>query len=250
MILRLSAAAFLVFASLPSCPTTAGATPNAILTWQLGQADCSTPRSDGWLEDGIGSLLNVAVTDLAETYRAYAATIEIVPQDGAGFPDAWRFDASGCQAGAWSGVRLEPSPPETGCGSLIYGVGATAQSSGVTRTWDPATGRLRLDLTVALDGPYALAFPAAPRLVFRIPFDHAHSVLTIDAAEGNCGGRERAMCFWLRSLRFQGVDGTWFESARPAPVVAVNAPSLGGVSACAAVPVRGATWGGIKAQYR
>ena len=241
----------LALAGLVVTSSAAHATPSALFTWLFGgPLSCGQPVNDGWLEDHVSWTLDVAVTDLVEPYQAYAATIEIVPQDGLAFPDAWRFDGAGCQAAVWDGFRYDPSPSESGCGSLVYGEGATIQSSSAVRTFDPQANRLRLDLALALEGPHQLAFPAAPYLVFRIPFNHAHSVLTLDTAPGNCGGRERPVCVWLRSLRFQRADGSWYETARPLPVIAVNTPSVGGPSACASVPTRASTWGALKGSYR
>jgi hypothetical protein len=224
------------------------ANPTALFSWRMGPVACSMPGADEFVDPTGYVRLNVGVTGLTEPYIAYALTIEVLPQDPAPFLDAWRFDAEGCQAAMWTDVDYRPPPAGNGCGSLVQNAVVTAHA--VIRTFEPGRNRLRIEFGLALKDPQVLAYPGSDYLVASIPFDHLHSVFTMDAAQGNCGGVERAMCFWLRSLTFERPDGTSIDAERPTTVVTANAASFGGPAACGPEPARAATWGGIKAQYR
>jgi hypothetical protein len=241
---------FLAFAALCllGIPSRADAALVASLDWYAGdRAACDLVMKDRWVFPGESPALYLSVRGLDDTSDGYEATLELVPQDGGAFPDAWRFDLAGCAAARWDPPRLVPPSQGNGCGSLALDTGISGTA--VTRTFDETAQHLKIDLYVTLDGPETIHFPNDPFMVFLLPLNQAGGV-NGPSVEGSCGGLERPLCLALRTLRFHRPDGSWFEAATPLPVATANAAGLGGPSACSAVPARPATWGALKAGYR
>jgi len=235
----------LVIIAILLVPGAAAAAPTALLTWQLETlAGCYRAMDDQYLE--AGTRLGVGVTGPAEPFTAYAVSIDALPQDGLPMPEAWRFEPGGCQLADRVSWKTHPSPGSP-CGWLFAMSSEPPPSTAIT--FDAGANRLRLEFSISLPQA-AEPFPGDESLVTIVAFDHRSSVPTIDAAEGDCGGRERPMCFSLRSLRFQRPDGSWFEADRPTPVITMNAASWDGPAGCSAVPARPATWGAVKGRYR
>ena len=90
-------------------PAAAKAAPTALFTWKLETlAGCSLAVPDQYIFDGTN--LGIGVEGLAEPFQAYALTIDVVPQDGAPMPDAWRFEPGGCEGPARVAWKIHPSP--------------------------------------------------------------------------------------------------------------------------------------------
>lgn len=216
-------------------PTLVHAAPTALYTWRLETlGGCYQVETDQYLEDG--SSLGIGVTGLSEPYVAYAATIDVVPQDGVPLPDAWRFDAAGCETSAHVSWKTHPSPGSP-CGWLFAMNANPAPSTAIT--FDPGANRLRLEFALTVPAP-ADPFPGDEALVAIVGF----------AVGESCAGGSSPMCFFLRSVRFQRPDGSWFEADRPTDVITLNAASFDGPAGCAAVPARPSSWGEVKGLYR
>jgi hypothetical protein len=224
------------------------AEPAAQFGYGLGFRYCVDPTADAFLPPGGGLRVNIAATGIAVPVRGYRASFELLPQDGLAFPDAWRFDADGCQFSARSITNFLPPPIETGCQTLASQ--SPIASAATTCTFDTGTRRLRVDLAVELTGIASNPNPALAYFVASVPFDHFASVAGAANSPGTCGGVERAMCIRLTSLAIEDGEEHWIEAARPNSVLTVNAAALGGPTACAAVPTRASTWGGLKGSYR
>jgi hypothetical protein len=228
--MRSPLAALLLLASLPCA---ASAAPTAYFTWKLETlAGCYTAVSDQYAFDGTN--VGVGVTGLTEPYVAYAFDIDLVAQDGGPLADAWRYDAAGCRTPANVSWKTHPSPGSP-CGWLYA----------MDETPSPAT-------SVTYDGTrvtfsFALA-PSAPEE--PVAANQALVAILSLLGGGECEGSADAVCFSLRSLRFQRPDGSWFEADRPVPVITLNAASFDGPAGCAAVPAHAATWGAMKVRYR
>jgi len=228
MRLRLALLACLVL------PAAAHAAPVARYTWQLETlVGCSREVSDQYVQDGAN--VGVGVTGLAEPFTAYAFDLEIAAQDGQPLPDAWRYDAQGCRGSSSVLWKTHPSPGSP-CGWL-YDMSSSPVPA-TTITWDGA----RLHLSYLLEaGTPADPFPAGEFFV---------AIVGLPLPADGCAGADDPTCFLLRSLRFRRPDGSWFEAERPIAVITLNAASLDGPAACAAVPARAASWGEVKGAYR
>jgi len=228
MRLSISSLAFLLL------PSVAHAAPSARLTWQLETlAGCYREVSDQYVQDGAN--VGVGVTGLAEPFTAYAVDIELAAQDGQPLPDAWRFDEAGCRGPSGVSWKTQVSPGSS-CGSLYDFAASPVPATSIT------FDGLRLHLSLLLEvGAPADPFPGAESLV---------AIARLQSFGGSCEGANDPTCFLLRSLRFRRPDGSWFEAERPIPVITLNAASLDGPAACAAVPVRAATWGALRGLYR
>jgi len=223
------------------------AEPVAQFGFGIGLRACVGSPFDVSLSPGASIRVNLAMTGVNVPTRGYRASFELLPQDGLAFPDAWRFDADGCQASAWRGTDYLPPPVETGCRSLAWQ--AIIGSAVTTCAFDPETRKLRIDLAVEFTSA-AAPDPRLAYLVGSVPFDHFASVVGTAGAPESCGGLERAVCIHLLTLAIEDGDGNWIEAARPTSVLTVNAATLGGPAACAAVPARAATWGAVRVLYR
>jgi hypothetical protein len=216
-------------------PATLEAAPTALFTWRLETlAGCYQVETDQYTEDG--TWLGVGVDGLAEPDVAYAASIDVIPQDGVPLPPAWRFDPAGCETPARVSWKTHPSPGSP-CGWLFDMSADPPPSTSITL--DAGANVLHLEYAIAVPAP-ANPFPTDEALVTIVRFD----------VGGDCAGAGNPLCFHLRSLRFQRPDGSWFEADRPTPVITLNAASFDGPAGCAAVPARPATWGALKGSYR
>jgi len=212
-------------------PSAVHAAPTARFTWQLETlAGCYRQVSDQYVQDGAN--VGVGVTGLSEPFTAFAIDLEIAAQDGQPLPGAWRFDAEGCSGPAGVSWKTHPSPGSP-CGWL-YDMG-TSPLPQTSITFDGVRLHLSLLLEVGASAD---------------PLPGGESLAAIARLSGGCDGADDPTCFLLRSLRFRRPDGSWFEADRPTSVITLNAASLDGPAACAAVPARAATWGEVKGAYR
>jgi hypothetical protein len=210
-------------------PCVAHAAPTARFTWQLETlAGCYRAVSDQYVQDGAN--VGVGVTGLAEPFTAYALDIEIAAQDGQPLPDAWRYDAAGCRGP--SGVRgRRTSHRDRRAASSTISRRARAGNIDHVRRLAPAP-------RAAARGRRAGRSVPGRRVAGR---DRAVAVVG-----GSCAGATIRRASSCARCAFRRPDGSWFEADRPTPVITLNAASLDGPAACAAVPARAATWGALK----
>ncbi len=175
---------------------------------------------------------------------SYTIATTIRAADGGALPDAWRFDAGGCQpANYYELSTFFIVDPVLICPFL--GGGTTWGPHQKTIAHDPITGTLRLTTTMTYNMEMTPRDPARSYLIAHLYVDHTSSVNGSATVPGTCGGVERGVCI--------AIEGAWtdlagVEHAWPAatPYVTVNAPG----AACSAVPAAATTWGAIKGQYR
>ena len=163
-------------------------------------------------------------------------------------PDAWRFDAAGCQGAAYISLdHLPPSSVSKTCPAL-QGNASSLQIKDVS--FAPANlGYATTLLRITLANSYpAGQTPVITQRYFlaRFNFDHSFSVAGPGTPGSNCGDWDQPVCFKLSRANYVDLPGAEHPFGRPA-VVQV---SFQGPSACAFVPVHAKTWGQIKNQYR
>jgi hypothetical protein len=183
-----------------------------------------------------------------EPHQAYEVWIAISSGEQE-FPDAWRFDADGCQGtGRFNFSHVAPAACIKCCPSY-QGASASVQ----IRSYGPAPEHLGLPpgtFVVMLANAYPSG-GATPNTAVRFHlaaffFDHQGTSVEGPGTPGvTCGDYERPLCFQAIAsrcnwLRMDGTDVP-FEIGRG---------ELFFRDECRAVASEGSTWGQIKGQYR
>ncbi len=192
-----------------------------------------------------------------------------IPGQRDSIPDAWRFDADGCQAGRLcmrSGFLLPwlPVPPAPG------------QLAVRRIERDPATGRVWLTFIEGYPAPVPMD-PTRAYPLLRVRFDHLASTNDSTAGPGGCANRNRTMSVIVARATYAGADGVeyWFHLAgevltwnptsfagtppgeslcnplsSPAPVGSASAAASDVAECDQPVSAAVSSWGRLKAAYR
>lgn len=166
-------------------------------------------------------------------------------------PDAWRFDALGCQGSSLVALdHLAPAAVSKVCPSFMQTSAPSLQIKdvGFSPPSDPYAQTL-MRIVMANSYPNGVATVSAATRYFltRFNFDHTFSVTGPTTLGVDCGGFEQSICFKLSNASYLTLDGIEipFGRVNPAPYVSFNGPG-----ACPGVPAKTTTWGSIKGQYR
>jgi len=155
-------------------------------------------------------------------------------------PDAWRFDAGGCQGSISDSLVFIDRNPEVAlsktCPAFAPNYLPTYQVTEVEYEFFP---RLVLGVAYGSEG-VASADPNLRYTLGRFVIDQSFGV-TGAGTPGTCGGLESPICIWR-------LEGTWFPIAGNAPL-AWNA-GVSYLRTSDPSPARATTWGAIKNQYR
>ncbi len=221
----------------------------------MGWNSCNpTTTNIGPIPDGStsGADLWVSVLGLDQPHKSYEFQVIYGNATTRVVPDAWQFDAIGCQAGA--GVTLEHTAPAKTCPSLQGTISPNFQIKTIARDglagpqYDPAF----MHITYANAYPNGGAGntteinPAVRYFLGRIRFSHEFSVAGAGDPPNTCGGLDQSICFALTSANYVNLADQQVGFGQGGiRGVTVNS-SLG----CPATPARNATWGQIKGQYR
>jgi hypothetical protein len=198
-------------------------------------------------------VLYASLTGHAIPHQAYQFWFLVAPCWPSNvLPDAWRFDAAGCQGS--SRVSIEHvAPPEVAasCPSFqgdlesiqIQTFQLSPPALGYPTTWGngvlqnayPAGNTTQVD-------------PAQRYFLGRFVFDHSQSTFGPTVPGDGCGGLEKMLLIYLVPGKVSWLDlaGSEFEFSPGNRSIGVN----GGYPWCWPDPVQPATWGSIKAQYR
>ncbi len=180
-------------------------------------------------------------------------------------PDAWRFDANGCQGSPF--VRILITPPAGTC-SALWGSGPEPNSlkflaHGPLDGVSPP-GAMRLVTAVTYPGTLQVPDSAQRYFMFAVRFDHSHSVSGPGVPGVTCGGYEAPMCFALWAgagagacpgpreshMHYTDTNGTE-QPLEPGQGYATFGLEPATAFSCFEVtPAQSTTWGQIKAQYR
>lgn len=166
-------------------------------------------------------------------------------------PDAWRFDASGCQTAAL--IAINSSPPAALVKSCPAFKGANALEIKNFATFPPGDPLPYLETQMrgllAVTYSAATANPLQRYFLGEFLFDHTFSVDGAGTPGSTCGGNDTPVCFaiiqptgYIRQsdgLEYPFDIGNNFVTYGPTPA-----------AGCPATPARPATWGQIKSQYR
>jgi hypothetical protein len=251
-------------------PGTAAADPPRLdLSWDA----CSPLVVDKTAGPGDQSFtLYCSVAGMTQQHRGYQVNLwfagEMVCHDETTTtPDAWRFDAAGCQFGL---ATISVSSTSTSCPTLA-GTSTAAQAAvgfsysvpnGIT-----PPGAMRAFAAVAYVNTVQTPDPLKRYQLFSIRFDHTDSVEGPGTPGATCGGFEQPVCFALfpRAGRLTGScfgyagyeDSYYLDAAEQPQEFGLGQPYLsfgrepGVWQWCfETTPAEGTTWGGIKNQYR
>jgi|SRR5687768_9100770 len=187
-----------------------------------------------------------------QTHNAYQVRF-IVGSATANVPDAWRFDAAGCQGSAF--ITINHLPPATAAKTCPAFQGATASIQIKDFSFSPAEQGYA---TTLMRGVLANTYPAGNTSIpttryflAQFIFDHTFSVAGATTPGADCGGFETPMCVAMlkngpaTTTYLRMSDGAEFPFEAGNHFVTVN-----GIAGCNAVPAQAKTWGQIKSQYR
>jgi len=221
-----------VFALLLVLATPVAADPVAKLHWDTCDSAALTKSYAG---PGTYTQV-VTLSGIGETVKGVEVLIQLMFRGANGCavaaPDAWRFDAGGCQAGRVAASYAAapgdcPVLGSTGRASLLGATDATAPVIHVVSAFDP--------VTLSADSTYT---------VVTLAFDQSQSVVGA-SHDGLCGGVDLPGCAQIVGLSYLrpdnsvvNVGGAW----------SVAWQSADGCSFCD--PAKPATWGRVKAEYR
>jgi hypothetical protein len=204
------------------------------------------------------NVLYASVQGHATEHQAYQVWL-LLGDANHQLPDAWRFDAAGCNGGFFSFSAQPPVALAKTCPGFVPAV--TQQFTiPVFQLAPPGLGYLttlgNAFLAVSYPSGSSNADPGTRYHLVGFTFDHTFSTAGPTPGDlSSCGSFERGMCIfavpykcsWLdlagNEFAFRGVGGTQttqvvYNGGTPDP----NCPG--------AIPARPSTWGSIKAQYK
>ncbi len=161
-------------------------------------------------------------------------------------PDWWQVQPGGCRQGQIAAAM--PTGFEGDCADVWSATGsAVAQSYLYPRTGGDAS-QLRIIVGVGVPDANAFTLQAGQNYLAGIL-----SLFFARTTTGECPGCETPVCFVFNSaeivLRASAAGPPPGPFVTPSPAIG-NSCTWGSGSSCLAVPVRGRTWGQIKALYR
>lgn len=170
-------------------------------------------------------------------------------------PDAWRFDAAGCQGVAF--IQLNHLPPATAaktCPAFQQGASSVQIKD---YSFSPVTyPSTEIRAVIANTYPAGVtANPATRYFLAQALFDHTFSVTGAGTPGETCGGLEVPMCVALLTGLREGGEGTTSYLRMADNVEVPFLPgntflTTNGSAGCPATPVENKTWGQVKSQYR
>ena len=162
-------------------------------------------------------------------------------------PDAWRFDAAGCEGPTLIQQNLTS---KTCPGFMQATSGLQIKKVQFSPASDPyATSLMQVLLANSYNEGVAVSDPAVRYLLEEVVFDLQAAVTGAGDPPNTCGGLETPMCFKLSFATFLDMNGTEIPFNRGVSQVTYNAVATGS-SPCDGVPAKPTTWGNIKGQYR
>lgn len=232
-----------LLAALFLSPTSrAQADATLALTWD----SCTGPVDRASSGPGPYSLY-ASVVGLNVPHKAYEVWLTIGDSQNL-VPDAWRFDAAGCQGSTLATVDHLPPAAEAAACPALQGDLESLQIKAVD-LWPDAFGLPTTMLRVVLASAYPVGIqnpdPTQRYFLARFTFDHTRSVDGRGAPGTSCGGFETPMVFRDFRGAYLTTDGV------EVPFVGVGTATARFNSAGRApTPAHPVTWGAIKNQYR
>jgi len=219
----------------------AGVSQAAVGTVDLSWDGCTGPIDKDVTTPAI---VNLFITELGhdQPHKAYDVRI-IYGNATQTVPDAWRFDAEGCEGTSLitQDVTSKLCPPfwQNAAGALQI---KKVEFSPPQDNYEESL--MRVLLANAYQDVNTVV-PTTRYLLEVIKFDLTSAVVGAGSPPATCGGLEVPMCFKLSYATWLDLAGNEIPFNRGVTQVSAN-----GATACPSVPVRPKTWGAIKGQYR
>ncbi len=237
---RLATAGALVGAMLAATIAPGWAQPPAG-TLRLSWGTCD-PQVQNVSLLGLASPLLVLVVSATDVSEPNSGTTVLLNLGPATVPDAWRFDAAGCQTS--SRIHFSPAGLSESCPAM-EGAGATTVTSA---SYDLNVSPL-LQLRMANNYGAFTPSPTTRYTLWQIEFDTSLSDLVPPAEPDSCANGQQSVCISYGEAHLYTVAGPVLDFAGSFSgfQVTVNADASG--DPCL-VPTQPATWGRLKALYR
>ena len=168
------------------------------------------------------------------------------------FPDAWRFDAPGCQGSSFIEIRhIPPAAVAKACPAMQ----GAAPSIQIKDYWYNAlTSQARCLLANTYPDGVPSPNPATRYFLLSVLLDHTYSVTGAGTPGVTCGAFERDVSIDFDTGcvgRFCGpTPPRWHDLDGNEHEFAIGQGSLTFCGSCVPVPAIAKTWGSIKGQYR
>jgi hypothetical protein len=232
---------------------------------QMSWTGCNTtPTTDIAFTAGQAATLNLFVflTNQSDPTQSYQVKILYGASATKTVPDAWRFDAVGCQTSAF--VTLNHQPPAAVSKTCLSFQDAGGPHSSL-QIKDVSFVAASLGYpTTLMDAQVANAYPvgnvpSAATKYFLMDAEFNQSFSNVGPTPGDnstCGNAEIPMCFNLASATYIINDGSGdelpftFHGGATGDWATAHEASQGAAPSCQATPVQTRTWGQIKSQYR
>ncbi len=213
-------------------------------TCRLSWNTCDPPVQNlflGSLPSRVANLV-LSCTDMSETNSGTEFTLILEPCP-IGFPDAWRFDAAGCQTSAR--IQFRAAQFAKAC-PLLAGANASAVA-GFEYGPDAPYGAIHLLNTY---DPFTPT-PLSRYTIWQVSFDHGTSDMVAPVEPDSCGGGSWPLCIpaiTAHMLLSSGPrrDFDWEQSGFG---MTVNMPSWSSCVTFCEDPTLTCPWGRVKALY-
>lgn len=201
----------------------------------------------------------IGQSELHTAYQWYAYLRRV--SDPYPFPDAWRFDALGCQTSGL--IRIDHLPSATLAKTCPAFAGAGPATTQIKEfSFNALTSRATIRFESIYPNGVAAVDPNTRYFLGRVEFDHTFSVVgpgTPGADPGSpaltCGGFEADMrlsflteCSDPRFCTQSYVN--WLDPQGVGHAFEIENPTLTFCGSCGPTPAVRSTWGAIKGQYR
>ncbi len=230
-------------------------------TVAMGWDACNTsPTTDKVVAAGQVATANLVTFVTGQSDSTIAYELRILYGDATKHvPDAWRFDASGCETSAFVIVNAQsPAALSKTCPSFQNAGGAHAGLSITDVSFYPAGHQYAstlMAITVANSYP-AGNLPANGSKYFLMDAEFNLSASSVGPTPGDnstCGGLENEICFNLAQADWLATDGStqtdWlFHGGASGDWVTAGTSPFAG--SCQGTPAQTVTWGRVKGQYR
>ena len=243
-------ALLLVVASAAATPLPASATPTVDLSWN----ECSpiVPTLERGAPGPITLFASVVGQD--QGHMAYQVFLYLdSPPPFFVLPDAWRFDADGCQGSSRVEIRHVPTATVVKACPAMQGPQPGIQIK--EYTFDPLVSRARCVLATAYPPGVESPNPAIRYFLMAVVLDHTNSVTGGGTPGVTCGGFERDVVIDF-DPNCVGIgcghtpNPIWLDLQGNEHEFAIGNGSLRFCGSCEPVPAAASTWGMIKGRYR
>lgn len=185
-----------------------------------------------------------SVTNVNDPHRGYRIRVGI---RGGSTPlgDAWRFDATQCNAGQAS---LNTAGLSKTCAAFQGGAPVPVLLYGYEVPGDNEPNSATLDVLNAYNSVLGPFNPADRLTLFQVSFDHAFSATGPRDPAVACGYAERSLCISMRGTE-------WLNPDLSSDQFGIENEQLGWnnadpVTNCTSVQLEATTWGRVKGLYR